>query len=111
MNLWYFFRNLEFQFPKDEIDWKFLNEIFQCLLEIYENFHILELFKLAPAYLDVRAAKSKVDMIAFSSEFPPSSHQIDLAPQCEEGESVHIYVELSHPPTPPTADLYVDLAD
>ena len=39
---WVRFHNLAFQIPKDEIDWKFINERFQYLLHISENPHIIE---------------------------------------------------------------------
>ena len=37
LQFWECIHNLEFQFLEDEIDWKFICEIFQYLLHIYEN--------------------------------------------------------------------------
>lgn len=57
MQFWERFRNLLYQIPEYEIDWVFLDEIFQYLLHIYENLHMLESFEPLPTYLGVRDEK------------------------------------------------------
>lgn len=103
------FHNISFQIPKDEIDWKFLNDIFEYLLHISENPHILESFKPLPTYIGVRDAKSKTYKVVVTSDLPSTSHQIALTSYCKVGEGAHTSIKISHLPTPPALDICVDL--
>lgn len=66
------FRDLAYKIPEHEIDWRFLHEIFQYLLHIYENMHILESLEPLLAYLGVRATKSKTDKVVVTIYRPSS---------------------------------------
>lgn len=99
-----------FEFPKYEVDWKFLTERFQYLVHISENPHELESFKPLPTYLGVRAFKSKMNKVAIPSDPPSPCHKTSLALWYKVGEVSNLLVELSpSPPTPPALDFCVEL--
>ena len=70
----------------------------------------MESFEPLPTYLSVRVANSKTDEVAITSDSPSSSHQKSLALKDEVAEVVNPSVQLSPPPTPPTLDIFPDLA-
>ena len=80
VQFWDHFNNLAFQILEDEIDWNFIREIFQYLLNISENPQVLESFEPLPAYLVVRDAKFKMNKAFVTSNPPSTSHQTSLAP-------------------------------
>lgn len=45
---WDHFSHLDFQIPEDKMDWKFIKNIFQYLLHVFENPHDLESFEPLP---------------------------------------------------------------
>lgn len=51
-----------------------------------------------------------MNKVSIISDPLSASHHTTLASQCEVGEVVNPSVELSHPPTPPTLDIYKYLA-
>ena len=78
LQFWEQFCNLTFQFPEDEIGWKFLRERFQYLIDISENSQVLESFEPLLAYLGVRVSKSRTNKVSVTSDSLSSSHQTTL---------------------------------
>lgn len=74
------FCNLTYLFLEDEIDCEFLDGRFKYLIYISKNPQFLESFKPLPAYLGVRATKSKTYEVVVTSDYPSSSHKIALDP-------------------------------
>ena len=54
-------------------------------------------------------AQSQAFIVVVTSDYPPSPHQETPSPRSEMGDHAHTSIELSHPPTPPDLDIYVDL--
>lgn len=95
------FCNIAYRFPQDDIDWEFLDGRFEYLLHIYEP---------RSAHFGDGATQSQAGTVAVTSDCLPSPHQIAPPPWSDVGDHAHTSVELSHPPTPLTLDICVDLA-
>ena len=54
--------------------------------------------------------KSQASIVAITSDCPPSPHQTNPPKRSDVEDHAHTSAELSHSPTPPTLDIYADLA-
>ena len=104
------FSNLEYRFLKDEIDWEFLDGIFEYLLYTSKNPQFLKSSEPRSAHFGDGTVQSQANIVAITSDYPPSPHHTTPPPQSDVGDYAHTSVELSHPPTPPTLDICADLA-
>lgn len=54
--------------------------------------------------------QSQVGTIAVTSDYLPSPHQVVPQLRSEMGDHAHTFIELSHPPTPPSLETFTNFS-
>lgn len=99
------FRLFMFEALKSQMKFQYLMDIFQYFLTKSLCPKMKLKFKPRSTYFGDGAAQLQVDTIAITSDHPPSPHQTTPPPQSDVGEHVHMFVQLSHPPTLTTLNI------
>jgi len=69
------FCNLAYRFPEDEIDWEFIDGIFEYLLYVSENPQFLKSFESCSTHFGDGVAQSHTGTFFVTRDYPPSPHR------------------------------------